>query len=155
MGLKYHLGHTGYLQRNPTEKIFLTKSSISLNKLADLAYAAENIEFKLNTIKEDTMNQQNLQQDWLKRVDVNFAFLNKVTKKNKTRPATMTNIQSRRIQIDSVPPTLRLFDPIPVHIGGSDAQQKGNDIKITLTNKDNLQVDTKDVNFDEFKSNLD
>ena len=47
MGLKYHLGHTGYLQRNPSERIFLTKSSISLNKLADMAYAAENIEFKL------------------------------------------------------------------------------------------------------------
>ena len=92
MGLKYHLGHTGYLQRNPNEKIFLTKSSISLNKLADLAYAADNIEFKLNTIKEDTMNHQNLQSDWLKRVDVNFAFLNKVTKKSKTRPATMTNL---------------------------------------------------------------
>ena len=56
MGLKYHLGHTGYLQRNPSDKIFLTKSSISLNKLADLAYAAENIEFKLNSIKEDTVN---------------------------------------------------------------------------------------------------
>ena len=56
MGLKYHLGHTGYLQRNPSDKIFLTKSSISLNKQADLAYAAENIEFKLNSIKEDTVN---------------------------------------------------------------------------------------------------
>lgn len=56
MGLKYHLGHTGYLQKNQSEKIFLTKSSISLNKLADLATAAENIEFKLKTIKEDTIN---------------------------------------------------------------------------------------------------
>lgn len=55
MGLKYHLGHTGYLQRNPSETIFLTKSSIALNKLADLAYAAENIEFKLQTIKEDSL----------------------------------------------------------------------------------------------------
>ncbi len=57
MGLKYHLGHTGYLQRNPSERIFLTKSSISLNKLADMAYAAENIEYKLKAIKEDTMNE--------------------------------------------------------------------------------------------------
>ena len=56
MGLKYHLGHTGNLQRNQSEKLFLTKSSIQLNKLADLAAAAENIEFKLKTIKEDTIN---------------------------------------------------------------------------------------------------
>ena len=47
MGLKYNLGHTRYLQRNPSERIFLTKSSIKLNKLADMAYAAENIEHKL------------------------------------------------------------------------------------------------------------
>ena len=60
MGLKYHLGHTGYLQRNPSEKIFLTKSSISLNKLADLAYAAENIEYKLNAIKEETLNKNEI-----------------------------------------------------------------------------------------------
>ncbi len=92
MGLKYHLGHTGYLQRNPSEKIFLTKSSISLNKLADLAYAAENIEFKLKTIQENSINNNEFQSDWLKRVDVNFAQLNKVTKKNRARPATMSNV---------------------------------------------------------------
>lgn len=61
MGLKYHLGHTGYLQRNQSEKLFLTKSSIQLNKLADMAYAAENIEFKLKTIKDETINKEFLQ----------------------------------------------------------------------------------------------
>jgi len=48
MGLKYHLGHTAYVWwinnvyaggaiDNGTNKMFLTKSSIQLNKLADLA----------------------------------------------------------------------------------------------------------------------
>jgi hypothetical protein len=50
MGLKYHLGHTGYLPTGGTDKMYLTKSSIRLNKLADLAYAAENIEYKLKKI---------------------------------------------------------------------------------------------------------
>lgn len=36
MGLKYYLGHTGHLNHNSSEKMFLTKSSIRLNKLADL-----------------------------------------------------------------------------------------------------------------------
>ena len=155
MGLKYHLGHTGYLQRNPSDKIFLTKSSISLNKLADLAYAAENIEFKLNSIKEDTLNQNNLQQDWLKRVDVNFAFLNRVTKKNKSRPATMSNVQSRKVYIESAAPTLRLFNPGQDQLGRNESH-RGNEIKITLTNNDNLHLDSKgDINFEDFKSNLD
>ena len=55
MGLKYHLGHTGYIPKNISEKLLLTKSSINLNKLADLAYAAENIEFKLQQMREDTI----------------------------------------------------------------------------------------------------
>jgi hypothetical protein len=82
MGLKYHLGHTGYLQRNNSEKIFLTKSSIQLNKLADLAAAAENIEYKLKTIKEaSTINQLGEQQHhWLKRNEINVANLKKITK---------------------------------------------------------------------------
>ena len=46
MGLKYYLGHTGNLKHNPSEKMYLTKSSIRLNKLADLQCAAENIEYK-------------------------------------------------------------------------------------------------------------
>jgi hypothetical protein len=39
-----------------------------LNKLADLANAAENIEYKLNTIKEEKINQDNLQNDWIKEL---------------------------------------------------------------------------------------
>ena len=85
MGLKYHLGHTGYLHRAPSEKIFLTKSSIALNKLADMAHAADNIEFKLNAIREDPREKA----DWLKKVDVNFSVMRKVTKQRRTRPATM------------------------------------------------------------------
>jgi hypothetical protein len=48
MGLKYHLGHTGYVRRldnvyaggeinNGNSKMYLTKSSIQLNRLADLS----------------------------------------------------------------------------------------------------------------------
>jgi len=37
MGLKFHLGHTGYLSKDPSQKVFLTKSSIQLNRLADMA----------------------------------------------------------------------------------------------------------------------
>ena len=71
MGLKYHLGHTGYLQRNQSDKLLLTKSSIQLNKLADLAHVADNIEFKLKTIKEDAINQNMYQRDWLKKSELN------------------------------------------------------------------------------------
>jgi hypothetical protein len=55
MGLKYHLGHTGYVTREKAGDLFVTKSSIKLNKLGDLAHAADNIEFKLKAIKEETM----------------------------------------------------------------------------------------------------
>eukprot|EP00347_Sterkiella_histriomuscorum_P001410 403372141 len=159
MGLKYHLGHTGYLQKNPSEKIFLTKSSISLNKLADLASAAENIEFKLKTIKEDTINQNNLQNDWLKKVDVNFSALKKVTKKHKTRPTTMSTINPRKINIiESNPATLRLYD----NFNQQSEQKSGLPIRINIQshnendrqNQNNYnQIDLP--NFDEFKSTLD
>lgn len=110
MGLKYHLGHTGYLQRNPSERIFLTKSSISLNKLADMAYVAENIEFKLKAIKEDTLNEGQMQRDWLKNVDVNFNVMKKITKQHKIRPTTMVTLNPRKLNIESGAGTLRLYD---------------------------------------------
>ncbi|CDW82866.1 UNKNOWN [Stylonychia lemnae] len=166
MGIKYHLGHTGYLQKNQSEKIFLTKSSISLNKLADLASAAENIEFKLKSIKEDTINQQSLQSDWLKKVDVNFSMLKKVTKKHRQRPTTMSNMNNRKVNIESAPGTLRLFDNNGQvskfdHIQGSQNQIKisvnSNDHHLHHQIIDNLNINGQPelLNFDEFKSNLD
>lgn len=125
MGLKYHLGHTGYLSKNASEKLFLTKSSISLNKLADLACAAENIEYKLKSIKEDTINQPTLQNDWLKRVDVNFNQLKRVTKRHKDRPTTMQTIHCRQIKIESNPPTFR-FNDIQTHYKESVTSQLSN-----------------------------
>ena len=47
MGMKYHLGHTGYVNRDNQSRMFLTHSSIRMNKLQDMAHALENIEFKL------------------------------------------------------------------------------------------------------------
>ena len=56
LGMMQHLGHTGYLQKNKSEKAILTKSSIALNKLADYVHVADNIDYKINAIKKESSN---------------------------------------------------------------------------------------------------
>lgn len=65
MGLKYYLGHTGYVTSNNGDKMYLTKSSIRLNKLADLQCAAENIEHKFRKMNLDNENKTQYQKEWL------------------------------------------------------------------------------------------
>lgn len=66
MGLKYHLGHTGYVRwlenvyaggsiDNGKSKMYLTKSSIQLTRLADLAQITNNIETKLALLREPAL----------------------------------------------------------------------------------------------------
>jgi hypothetical protein len=52
-----------------------------LNKLADLAYAAENIEYKLKKMQENPDELSKLKKDWLKQADINIGALKKITNK--------------------------------------------------------------------------
>ena len=65
MGLKYHLGHTGFVKRDQQavaggsltssmKKMYVTKSSIAMNKLGDLAQITDNITQKLKLMKEES-----------------------------------------------------------------------------------------------------
>lgn len=79
MGLKYHLGHTAYVWRvqnvfaggnleENQKKMFLTKSSIRMNKLADLGYISDNIEMKLNLMKESVYESELWKKAWTNSV---------------------------------------------------------------------------------------
>ena len=81
MGLKYHLGHTGNVVRDPRTRFYLTKSSIQLNKLADKASAIDNIEHKLRTMREDPINGDLMQQKWLRTNDLNAKRLKRVARR--------------------------------------------------------------------------
>ena len=77
MGLKYHLGHTAYVRRvqnvfaggnpeNESKKMFLTKSSIRMNWLADLGYITDNIDSKLKMMKEQVYESELWKKAWTK-----------------------------------------------------------------------------------------
>ena len=101
MGLKYHLGHTGYLAASKSEKLFLTKSSISLTRLADMAHAAGNIEYKLNAMKDETLQGLALHNDWAQKSDYNEVMLKKITARKTERPSTLAYKNINRGEVNS------------------------------------------------------
>jgi len=68
MGLKYHLGHTAHISANKRgERLFATKSSIRMNKLADLGQVSENICLKLRAMSSGMIKTS---RDFLKTPNV-------------------------------------------------------------------------------------
>ena len=74
LGVKYHLGHTAYLPRSIAEstknKMYLTKSSIAINRLRDLMQITDNIEYKLKSLQQNAT--KDIKDAWLVKSDVNW-----------------------------------------------------------------------------------
>eukprot|EP00350_Pseudokeronopsis_sp_OXSARD2_P010974 CAMPEP_0170550748 /NCGR_PEP_ID=MMETSP0211-20121228/8753_1 /TAXON_ID=311385 /ORGANISM="Pseudokeronopsis sp., Strain OXSARD2" /LENGTH=108 /DNA_ID=CAMNT_0010857453 /DNA_START=1665 /DNA_END=1988 /DNA_ORIENTATION=+ len=91
-------------------KIYLTKSSIQLNKLADMALAAESIQAKLTLIKEQVPSQGIFERNWLKKTDVNTQRFKKITKKHNNRVSTLGMKQEKRLESAQSSTFVRLKD---------------------------------------------